>query len=139
MRPTCSRISLSKPKGALLASRIIEVLVPVDDQNLHCRFTKVIAAAWTSECQIVGIRESVESTPNQSAIRGNRNVRFQAGKALPLMTALVKGCPTSALTPRRVWHAQRQRADIGQPLTKPALRLVRIAADNLPLETLANE
>jgi hypothetical protein len=72
----------------LLASRIIEVLVPVADQNLHCRFTKVIAAAWTSECQIVGIRESIESTPNQSAIRGKRYVRFQAGKALPLMTAV---------------------------------------------------
>jgi len=76
-----------------------EVLVPVADQNLHCTITKIIAAAWTSECQIVGICKSVESTPNQSAIRGECNVCFQAGKALPLMKAVGRLSPVTVQFP----------------------------------------
>ena len=41
-------------------------------------------------------------------------------------------CPTSALIPHRVWHSQRRRADIGQPLTKTGGMRIGLVAGKLP-------
>ena len=46
--------------------------------------------------------------------------RTRRGSQFDSAVSSLGACPTSALTPHRVWHAQRRWADIGQPLTTVA-------------------
>src|ERR1019366_6742621 len=48
-------------------------------------------------------------------------------------------CPTSALIPHRVWHAQRRRADIGQPLTTAASQGDELPSHKRPCAASAME